>query len=456
MRRALVLMMNVTHRTPSILSLVFATAGFIFFSCSGQSPGESDGMISSLDGSPAPTGSGGLSAAGGSAIENLSGDEAAARDAAAIDAGDETGTSDAGDSARDDASAQIEGTPETEPVGYAKATSGGGCAMPLKADTLEAMQQVIDAYPGSGGLVVLYTGEFDFSSVTDACIQQGLPPRKLEIVNKNDITVLGEDGSSADFAIHIASSSSNIVVRNMTFCSLPGGSRSSVISLEGTSDGVPSNIWIDHNEIFGAVTDCPSGGDAGFGAMIDILKGSDNVVVSYNYFHDHDQACSNGLDDGDSAARHVTFHHNYFENIGSRTPLQRHGFSHIFNNYFNNVTTYGINVLMGGYALIEANYFENVHNPVTSREGRSIGYWELRDNNLAVAADVAPGNAFGITWDDGDEGDADGVNATDWTTTAAFPDELGYGYEADSFQCVREGLREVAGAYKNLATLACE
>ena len=43
----------------------------------------------------------------------------------------------------------------------------------------------------------------------------------------------------------------------------------------------------------------------------------------------------------------------------------------------------GINVRMGGYALVEANYFENVKNPVTSRDSSAVGFWELRNNNLA-------------------------------------------------------------------------
>jgi len=108
---------------------------------------------------------------------------------------------------------------------------------------------------------------------------------------------------------------------------------------------------------------------------------------------------------------------------------------------------------MGGYALVEANYFENVKNPVTSRDSSEVGFWDLRNNNLASAADVAPNNRFGITWDDGNSGT---VNATAWTTTAAFPVALGYTLAAQPAQCVHDGLRVAAGANKELATLKCK
>jgi pectate lyase len=345
------------------------------------------------------------------------------------------------------------GPAETKPVGYGQAATGGGNAAAMKVDSLSAMQAAIDAYSGSGGLVLEYTGKFDFESISDPCAQHTKDAQKLEIKNKNDITISGADGSAANFGIHISSGSSNVIIRNMTIGLTPGGGDSDMISLEGMSGGMPKSIWIDHNELFSSLADCPGAGDTAFDGMIDIKKGADNVTVSYNYMHDHHKMSLNGYSDDDDAVRHVTFHHNLFENIGSRTPLQRHGYSHLFNNELTKILTSGINVRMEGYALVEANYFEDVLNPVTSRDSPMVGYWELRDNNLATAADVAAGNAFGITWDKGNDGT---VNATDWTTTMKFPTPLGYDYHADSWDCVRDGLRAVVGSGKGLATLTCE
>lgn len=345
------------------------------------------------------------------------------------------------------------GAPETTPAGYGQATTGGGDAAAQEVSSFEELQAAIEAYAGSGGLVLKYTGHFDFSSITDPCVQHTLPAQIVELKNKSDITLLGADGSSGSFGLHIAAASSNIIVRNMTIGLTPGGDASDIVSIEGMSSGMPHDVWLDHNEFFTSLATCPGAGDTAFDGMIDVKKGADNVTVSYNYLHDHHKVSLNGFTDDDDLVRHITFHHNLFEHIGSRTPLQRHGFAHVVNNYFLDVSASCINVRMGGYALVEANYFEQVNNPVTARDSDAIGFWELRANNLQSKADVAPGNAFGIRWSAGDAGT---VNATDWATTAPFPDPLGYDFRAQPFQCIHDGLRAAAGAGKGLATLKCK
>jgi pectate lyase len=344
------------------------------------------------------------------------------------------------------------GLPEASATGYGRATTGGGNQNAMEVSSLAAAQAAVDAYSGSGGLVLRYTGKFDFASLGDPCTQWSLDAQLLEIKNKNDISILGADGSAAHFGIRIVANSSNIIIRNMTIGLTAGGDSSDMISIEGNSSGFPQSVWIDHNTLFSSMVECSGASDVEFDGMIDVKKGADNVTVSYNYLHDHHKVSLNGYSDSDTAVRHITFHHNLFENVGSRTPLQRGGYSHLLNNYFSNVQVSGINVRVNGYSLIEGNYFESVVNPVTSRDSDSIGYWDLRNNNLATKADVAAGNPFGITWTAGDSGT---VNATDWTTTKAYPIALGYSYVADPANCVHAGLRAVAGAGKRLATLKC-
>ncbi len=383
---------------------------------------------------------GGIPAAGGAA--SMGG---ASATGGASAAGGTVGTG--GASAGGAASA---GPPETKPLGYGQNTTGGGSTTAVVASSMTAVQAAIDAYSGTGGLVIAYTGKFDFATIPDPCTQWQLPAQIVEIKKKNDITIQGVDGSAINFGFHIASSSSNIIIRNMTIGLLPGGDAADAISLEGMSGGVPKDIWIDHNELFSSMADCSGAGDSSFDGLIDIKKGADNVTVSYNYLHDHHKGSLNGFSDSDTDVRHVTFHHNVFENIGSRTPLQRGGYSHLLNNLLSTVTVSGANIRMNGYSLIEGNYFENDHNPVTSRDSSALGYWELRGNNVLTPADFTK---YDVTW--AASTSTPTKDATDWTTTAAFPVALGYTYAVDAPQCLKNGLKSVAGSGKGLATLKC-
>ena len=136
--------------------------------------------------------------------------------------------------------------------------------------------------------------------------------------------------------------------------------------------------------------------------------------------------------------------------MNGRLPLQRGGWIHVYNNFYDKITGSGINVRAGGYALVEKNWFQNSANPLTCRfDTVGCGYWDLRGNNVSSAADNA---TYKITWDSPGTG---GINADNWTTTGAFPISLPYAYSASDIQCVKNGLASVAGAGKGLATLKC-
>ncbi|MEE7547989.1 polysaccharide lyase family 1 protein, partial [Xanthomonas sp. Kuri4-1] len=329
------------------------------------------------------------------------------------------------------------------PVGYGAATTGGGNAVAVNVATLEAAQAAVDGYSGSGGLVLNYTGRFDFGTLTDVCAQWKRPARILQIKNKSHITLKGADGSSANFGVRVVGDAHNVIVRNMTIGLLPGGEDADSISLEGNSTGQPSNVWIDHNTLFASLTHCEGAGDASFDGGIDMKKGVHHVTVSYNYIHDYQKVALNGFSDSDTAnaAARTTYHHNRYENVQSRLPLQRRGLSHIYNNYFNNVTTSGINVRMGGVALIESNYFENVNNPVTSRDSSEIGYWDLINNFVGG----------GITWTVPESTSKPYANATTWISSKAFPEPLGYVYAVTPAAQVKARVIATAGAGTGLA-----
>lgn len=272
--------------------------------------------------------------------------------------------------------------------------------------------------------------------------------RFVEVKNYTaGITIDGANGSSANFGIVINGGSSNVVVKNMKIGALGGAANDADMFRIDSA----TNVLIDHNEMFAVNNECNGSpeGDLTFESAIDIKKDSHNITVSYNFIHDSKKV---GLD-GSSASdigngREITYHHNVYKNVNARLPLQRGGWIHVYNNLYDGITDSGINVRTGGYALIEKNWFQNAKNPVTCRyDTANCGKWDLRGNNATTAADNA---TYNITWNDPGSG---GINATDWTTTGAFPKTLSYTYEAVSPQCVKDKLAGVAGVGKNGAVL---
>lgn len=345
------------------------------------------------------------------------------------------------------------GSPATASGGYADArdggVTGGGNAAPVTVRTASEMQAAIDSYDGTSGLALRYTGTFDFGSITDVCAQWTKPAGTIvAIKGKSNVTIEGASGSAANFGLDVAGNSQNIIIHNMEIGLLPGSI--DAIGIEGTSSGKPSGIWVDHNSLSSALVHCDGAGDLSFDGLLDIKGGAHDVTVSYNYIHDHVKVGLVGHSDSDLSTTHITYHHNYYRNVGSRIPLERGGLTHMYNNLYSDVTTSGINVRMGGYALIEGNHFENATNPVTSRDSPNVGYWQLNGNNITSPADFA---IYGIKW-----GSCSGSclkNATDWKTTAQFPEAIPYSYTPAIPSCVKQNLPAVAGAGKGLATLSC-
>lgn len=259
------------------------------------------------------------------------------------------------------------------------------------------------------------------------------------------VTIIGANGSSANFGI-VVNKSSNVIVRNMKIGALGGANNDAdMIRIDSGS-----NVWIDHNELFAVNNECNGSpdGDLTFESAIDIKKDSHKVTVSYNYIHDSKKVGLDGSSSSDIAGgRELTYHHNVYKNVNARLPLQRGGWTHIYNNFYDGITGSGVNVRQAGYSLIERNWFQNSLNPVICRyDSSNCGKWELRENNILTPGDFA---TYNITWTDGGT-----IDATNWTTTAPFPISIPYSYSPVTAACVKDKLAQYAGVGKNAAQLA--
>lgn len=131
------------------------------------------------------------------------------------------------------------------------------------------------------------------------------------------------------------------------------------------------HVWIDHNELYSKIG---SGiGVDTYDGLLDIKNGSRYVTVSWNNIHHHMKTSLIGHTDNSNQAAtdsqfKITYHHNYFHDTDGRNPSIRFGTIHLFNNYFENITDYGIAVRQGAHALLENNHYHNVYTPITTNK----------------------------------------------------------------------------------------
>ena len=147
----------------------------------------------------------------------------------------------------------------------------------------------------------------------------------------------------------------NVEIRNMGIMLFPDDG----ISLDTGN----CNIWIHNNDIFYGSAGSDADQVKGDGSA-DIKGASTFVTLSYNHFWDSGKASLCGMSDTEEF--YVTYHHNWFDHSDSRHPRIRVASVHIYNNYFDGNSKYGVGTTKGSSAFVEANYFRNTKYPMMS------------------------------------------------------------------------------------------
>ncbi len=244
-------------------------------------------------------------------------------------------------------------------------TTGGSGGKIVRVSTGAQLQAAIDGATGaSAPLTILIEGKIT---------PQNSGTSVIEIAGRSNISLIGA-GAGAEFdgiGIRVSGGSSNLIIQNLKIHDVNTGPRDA-IGIEGPSH----NIWIDHNELYSSL----SAQKDYYDGLLDIKRGAEYITVSNNYIHDHHKASLVGYSDTDAGARYVTYDHNVFRNIGSRTPSVRDGYVHVYNNYYENVSESAINLRMGAVGLIENNVFKQVRNPIVGIDSARPGRWDLRGN----------------------------------------------------------------------------
>jgi pectate lyase len=128
-------------------------------------------------------------------------------------------------------------------------------------------------------------------------------------------------------------------------------------------------VWVHHNDIFYGLQG--TGDNFKGDGSVDI-KISSYVPVSYNHFWDSGKVMLLGNARTEPRG-FITYHNNHFDHSDSRHPRTRVHDAHVFNNFYDNIGTYGIGATSGSSLFAESNFFRNTRRPMMiSLQGTDI------------------------------------------------------------------------------------
>ncbi|MFG1967869.1 pectinesterase family protein [Nonomuraea fuscirosea] len=245
----------------------------------------------------------------------------------------------------------------------------------------------------------------------------------------SNVTLIGMGANAAlkSFGLRV-SNADNVIVRNLTITDTSdcfpqwdptdGAEGNWNASFDNVEVSGSTHVWIDHNTLNdGANPD--SGQPRYFGrpyqvhdGLLDIVRGSNFVTLSWNHLSGHDKVTLIGNTDNpdrydEQDKLKVTLHHNHFDRLGQRAPRVRFGQVHVYNNYYRGGDGHGysIGVGFGSQVYADGNAFDGIEaaKVLTVFSGTAI---TARDNLVdGVPVDVvAAYNAANGTTLGGDAG----------------------------------------------------
>lgn len=334
--------------------------------------------------------------------------------------------------------------------GYAEGTTGGAAATEANihhfndgnkfCEWLKLREKNKSEVPA----IVWLSGKFTKENGRDS----GSP--WFDIKDTKNITVYGTDDFRMENIGFFLKRASNIVIRNI-YIKMPKADNGA----DGISMQETEKVWVDHCtfESMNQTKDYEDG-------SCDVTHQSCNVTVSWCHFIKTQKSCLVGHSNSQTADSKitVTFHHNFFDLSSSRHPRVRFGRAHVYNNYFNQVTTYGVGSAYGAMVLVEDNCFEGVKLPtdictfpakpsgsswVSNLQGSEAGYLYERGNVFNnIPADITSPYPFTNV-------EYKAYNGAKLATPYTYEDfKPAYGYIVDDAERLAEIIPSAAGVGK--------
>lgn len=271
--------------------------------------------------------------------------------------------------------ATVQPVPTSSAIGFASVdgkTTGGIGGQTLTVTSLSALKNAVES---SAAMIIMVSGKITGTGYLNV---------------KSNKSIIGLTGSSLEGVGLMMYGSSNVIVQNMTIRNVV--TYSNIIIKEGAH-----HIWVDH---------CDLSSDRNHGweyydGLLDVGKRADYVTLSWNRLHDSHIPMLIGFGDentDDIGHLRVTVNNNYFYNVSERQPSTRFGYIHVFNNYLQNGSGYGIGVTMGATVRTDNNYFENQAIPIFTEYNAKPGYVSGAATNIYANSKANRISTAASTW----------------------------------------------------------
>jgi pectate lyase len=247
----------------------------------------------------------------------------------------------------------------------------GGAQNGSRTVTVTTVPEFLAAISGTAPTIIYAKGTFNFTS-------------RPKIGSNKSLIGVGKGAWITGAGLTIVNVS-NVIVRNF-------GIRA-IVDNDGITIQNSTRVWIDHNEFTSG--NFPAAGPDAFDGQCDIVRASDWITISWNYFHDHWKSSLVGNNDKfrdiDFGHLHITYHHNHWKNMyvvyicdlygrqtlipkyrGTRGPAGRFGHQHIYNNLYEDFLYQAIHSRSDNQVLVEGNVFTGKTKEALSTYGLVI------------------------------------------------------------------------------------
>ncbi len=246
-------------------------------------------------------------------------------------------------------------------VVYVTPQTAKTCTAKVKGVVVTGFQAILDAKQSAGtsGDIIDFRiigciKKDDLDKISSS--KEGLQVKGKAAYTAMNITIegIGEDACISGFGM-ILRNCGNVELRNFGVINFMDDG----ISLDTDN----CNIWVHDLDIFYGTPGSDSDQAKGDGS-VDIKGKSTYITVSYVHFWDSGKCSLCGMKDTEEFM--VTYHHNWFDHSDSRHARIRVATVHMYNNYFDGNSKYGVGVTKGSSAFVENNYFRNCKYPMMS------------------------------------------------------------------------------------------